>query len=66
MCPRYLNAEKEISAVWEQCCVAAELYEWIETFKNGHTNIKHEERAGPATEGNGACMACLSVQNFSF
>jgi len=33
-------------------------YRWIERFKNGHTSIRHEERAGPAT----ACMACLSTQ----
>jgi hypothetical protein len=32
---------------------------WIERFKNGHTNIKLEEGAGPAT----ACVACLPVQN---
>jgi hypothetical protein len=34
------------------------IYRWIERFKNGHTSIKHEEGAGPAT----ACMACLSAQ----
>jgi hypothetical protein len=38
--------------------------ECIERFKNVHTSIKHEEGYGPATEGNGACVACFSAQNF--
>ena len=32
--------------------------------KNGHTSVKHEEGPGPATEGSGARVACLSAQNF--
>jgi hypothetical protein len=39
-------------------CTMGIVYKWIERLKNGHTIIKHEEGAGPAT----ACMACLSAQ----
>lgn len=43
------------NSVVSQCSV----YEWIEKFKNGCTNVKHEEGAGPATERSSACVACL-------
>lgn len=39
------------------------VYKWTERLKNGRASVKHEEGAGPATEGNVACMACLSAKS---
>ena len=34
------------------------VYEWIETFKNGHTSVTHG--------GSGACVDCCSAKNIFF
>jgi len=39
-------AQKNVSAVWEQCRIAADFCEMIESFKNARTSVKYEEGAG--------------------
>jgi hypothetical protein len=58
---RRMSVQDENSVVLQQS-----VCKWIERFKHGHTSIKHEKGARPATEGNGIGMACLSAQNFLF
>jgi len=40
------------------------VYEWVQTSKMVAEVLS--VRKEPATEENGACMACLSAQNFLF
>lgn len=50
------------NSVVSQCIV----YKWIEKFKNGCTNVKNEEGAGPATERSIVRVTCFSAQNILF
>jgi len=41
-------------------------YKWIEKFKNGCTNVRNVEGAGPVTERSSVSVACFSAQNILF
>jgi len=48
-CTRCWNIENDVSAMWEQHGVTTGRL-WVDwKFRNGHTSVRQEERAGPAT-----------------
>jgi len=65
-CTSCWNIENNASALREQSCVTTGCLRMDWEFQNGHTGVRHEEWAGPTTEGKGAYMGCLSAQNVSF